>query len=175
MKNVSAALFGLFPAVMLWLLGAIDLFLPVYFCGGLAAIGLCLIVYHILHRWHHPGIIAFLTLGTPLMFYVFTAVSHPVFLPLVYGVAFLVGLAGIFGGLVSGNWSWSGVGINIAFLCTVFILIIGLGSLVDIVYIEAGLLAAGGFGITRLCEIDFISWVVRAPRWIHKGMEKIWD
>jgi len=166
---------GLVPTLLLWQLGTIiDRAAPIFLLSGLIAVGLCLIVYHILHRWHHGTLLTILSLGLPLMYYIFVAASHPVFLPLFYGVIVLVVLAGVLGALVSGKWSWQGLAINIAFFFSVLLLVIFIGSRFELVYVEAGLLAAGAFGITRLCQMNLVSWMALVPRWIYKGMEKIW-
>ena len=165
---------GMLPAVSLWLIGAIDRDDPVFFSSALIAIILCLSIFYILRRWHHSSVIILLTLGLPLMFYIYVAVVHPIFLPLFYGTTTLVALAGLLGAAVSGNFTWPEIGRNIAFFASVLLIALLVGSRFGLIYVEAGLLAAGAFGITRLCEMDMISWLSRAPKWIARGMEKIW-
>jgi len=174
-KNLSAALAGLVPAVLLSLLNLIVRDEAKFFLGSLAAIVLCLIIYTALGRWHHPAVLTLLSLACPLLYYVYVAVAQPVFLPLFYGGAILVIATGCLGALVVGKWSWQAIGINIAFLSLVILLIIGIGALLEVAYIEAGLLAAGAFGITRMCEVNLIRLFSRVPRMIYKGMEKIWS
>jgi hypothetical protein len=165
---------GMLPAVLLWRIGAIDRTAALFFYTAFAAIILCLLIYYILHRWHHAAAITLLTLGFPLLFYIFVAVLHPVFLPLFYGTAGLIVIAGVLGAAVSGNWSWAEIGKNLAFFCTVLLVALCIGSRFDLIYVEAGLLASGAFGITRLCDIDMVSWLSHAPRWIARGMHKVW-
>lgn len=174
MKDISAAIMGLVPAFLLWQLGATNQHTAVYFLSGLAAIGLCLIIYYLLNKWHHGGLLVLLTLGIPLMCYVYIAVRHAMLAPLFLAGALLAVLAALAGSLIGNNWSWQGVGINLAFLCTSIFLIVAFGKRFGVLYAEAGLLAAVPFGITRLCQMDFLSWLAALPRWIYRGMEKIW-
>lgn len=173
MKDLSAGLVGFLPAVLLWQLGVIEQCVPEFFYAAAATVSVCFIIYHLLRNWDHPALLTLLSLGFPLMFYIFVAVVQPIFLPLFYGVAALLLLASCIGAFVAGNWSWSGVGTNIAFFCTVLLMVMAMGK-VNLVYTEAGLLAAGAFGITRLCDVDLLGWCVWLPRWIYRGLEKIW-
>lgn len=172
MKDVSAGLMGLLPATLLCYFYA--KFSSAYFSGGLVAIGLCFLIFYLLQRWHHPAVLILLTLGFPLMFYIFIAVTEPIFLPLFYGTVLLIVVASCLGALIAGDWSWLGVAKNLALFCSVFLLVIAIGRRVELVYVEAGLLAAGAFGITRLSEMDLVSWVFSVPRWLYKGMHKLW-
>jgi hypothetical protein len=174
MKDLSASLAGLVPALILWRLGAIEQCVPQFFCAGAVTVAASLSVYYILRVWQHPALLTLLGLGIPLMFYVYVAVLRPIFLPLFYGAAGLILLASCTGALVTENWTWTGVGSNIAFFCTVLLLVLAIGR-VELVYTEAGLLAAGAFGITRLCDVDLLSWCVRIPRWVYSGLEKLWS
>lgn len=174
MKDLSAGIMGMAPAFLLWGLGAIDQFKAIYFFSGLAAVILCLLVYHLLDRWHHGGLLVLLTLGIPLMCYVFVAVRHAIFLPLFLGAAVLALMTALVGSMIGDTWSWQGIGINLAFLCTSAFIIVAIGSRLGIVYAEAGLMAAGAFGITRLCQMDLLSWLALFPGWIYRGLEKLW-
>jgi|SRR5690554_523386 len=173
-KDISAAIIGLLPVGILWQAGFIQRSIPEYIFGSLASILLCLIIYHLYQRWHHAAVVTLGALGCPLMFYVFVAVDYPAFLPLFYGITLLVVLASGLGALVSGNWSWQGVGINLAFFSTLILFCFGVGSWFDMAYVEAGVLAILSFGITRLCGINILGWIFIAPRLIHQGMQKIW-
>ena len=62
------------------------------------------------------------------------------------------------------------VGGNIAYFCTALLLVIGLAR-GELAYAEAGLLTAGAFGITRLCQVDCFSWISQGARWIYRGLE----
>ncbi len=174
LKDLSAAIMGLVPAFLLWQLGAIDQYTSVYFFGGLAAIVLCLLIYHLLNKWHHGGLLVLLTIGIPLMCYVFVAVRHAIFLPLLLGTALLAVMTALVGSLIGDNWSWQGIGINLAFLFTVCFFIIVIGGRFGVICAEAGLMAAGAFGITRICQMDLLSWLALFPRWIYQGLEKLW-
>src|SRR5690554_4023584 len=159
MKDLSAGLAGFLPALVLWRLGAIEQWVPQFLCAGAATVIICLIIYYSLRAWQHPALLTLLGLGIPLMYYTYVAVERPIFLPLFYGAAGLILLASCVGALVTDNWSWTGVGSNIAFFCTVLLLVLTIGR-IELVYTEAGLLAAGAFGITRLCDVDLLSWWV---------------
>lgn len=174
MKDISAVIIGLIPAFLLWQLGVTNQHTAVYFLSGLAAIALCLVLYYLLNKWRHGGLLVLLTLGIPPMCYVYIAVRHAILTPLFLAGALLAVLAALVGSLIGDNWSWQGVGINLAFFCTSIILIVALGSRFGVVYAEAGLLAAVPFGITRLCHMDLLSWLAFLPRWIYRGMENIW-
>lgn len=174
LKDLSAGVMGMVPAFILWRLGAIDQFTAIYFFSGLAAVILSLLVYHLLERWHHGGLLVLLTLGIPLMCYVFVAVRHAIFLPLFGGAAVLALMTALVGSIIGDTWSWQGIGINLAFLCTTAFLIVAIGGRLGIIYAEAGLMAAGAFGITRLCQMDLLSWLAFLPRWIYRGLEKLW-
>lgn len=162
------------PAFILWKLGAISQFTSQYFLSGIAAIVLCLLCYHLLVKWHHGGLLVFLTLGIPPMSYIFVAVRYPVFLPLFLGIAILILFAALVGAMISETWSWQGIGVNLAFLSTVTFIVISLGTSLGVIWIEAGLMATGAFGITRLCEMNFLSWLTRFPGRIYQGLEKLW-
>lgn len=173
MKEVSAVLIGLVPAVLLYAFGMADAYAPLFFVCSLAAAIFSLLVYSLLQRWHHAAVLTLLALGLPLMFYVFVAASYPVFLAIFYGAAGLVVLAGCLGALISGTWSWQSIGINIGFMFSVLLAIIGLGLWLDTLFVEAGVLAAAAFAITRLCDIDFVSGTLRAlrrVRWPEKAL-----
>lgn len=174
MKDLSAGLMGILPAFLLWRLGTIEQCASAFFYASILTVFLCLAVFYILRYWHHPAVLTLLALGLPLMFFVYVAVAHPVFLPLFYAVAALMVVTGCVGALVTANWSWQGVAQNIAFLCSVMLLVTAIGSRLELVYIESGLLAAGAFGITRICAVDLTSWLFLVPRWICRGLEKIW-
>lgn len=173
MKDISAALIGLVPAAMLWCLGISGKFAPLYFFCGLVSIGLCLLIYLLVQRLQDGAALILLALGFPLMFYVFVAASHPIFLPLFYGMAGLVVLTGCLGTLISGNWSWLTVGRNIGFMCSVLLIVVVIGRWLDVLYIEAGILAVGAFGITRICEMDFVSWVGPQIRKVNARIDKV--
>lgn len=165
---------GLFPAFLLCNLGIIDQHKAAYFASALAAVILCLLVHFTLTKWHHGGLLVLLTLGLPPMGYVFVAVRQPVFMPLL-GVALVVALtAALVGCLAGGTWSWQGIGINLAFLLSVAMLIISLGSVLGVAYVESGLIAAGAFSITHLCQIDLLSGFSLLPNLIYRGLEKLW-
>lgn len=172
MKEVSAILIGLVPAVLLCAFGMSEAYVSLFFLCSLTAAILSLLIYSLLQRWHHAAVLTFLALGLPLMFYVFVAAIYPIFLTLFYGAAGLVVLAGCLGALISGTWSWQSIGINIGYMFSVLLAIIGLGQWLDTLFIEAGVLAAAAFAITRLCDIDFVSGTLRALRRV-KGPEKI--
>lgn len=174
MKDISAVIMGLVPAFLLWQLGATDQHTAVYFLSGLAAMALCMIIYYLLTKWHHGGMLVLLTLGIPTMCYVYIAVLHPVLAPLFLAGALLAVFAALVGSVIGNNWSWQGVGINLAFLCTCIFLIIIIGSRFGVVYAEAGLLAAVPFGVTRLCQMDLLSWLAPLPGWIYRGLENLW-
>ena len=174
MKDISAAIMGLVPAVLLWQLGATNQHTALYFLSGLAAMALSMTIYYLLNKWHHGGMLVLLTLGIPLMCYVYVAVLHPVLAPLFLAGALLAVLAALVGSVIGNNWSWQGVGINLAFLCTSIFLIIIIGSRFGVVCAEAGLLAAVPFGVTRLCQMDFLSWLAPLPGWIYRGLGNLW-
>lgn len=173
MKNLSAALMGFVPALLLWRLGAIARFIGPYFTGSFAAVLLCLLIYSILSRWHHGGVLVLLALGIPFLSHVYVAALYPLLLPLFFGVGVLILLTALVGSMLGDVWTWQGVGTNLAFLITVAFLIVALGGRLDILKAEAGLLAAGAFAITRLCQIDLLSWLALLPGWIYRGLEKI--
>lgn len=173
MRDISAVLIGLLPALIFWGLGEAERTAPEFFYAAAAAVAVSLAVYHLLRRWRHPSLLVLLTLGAPLLFYVYVAAEYPEFLFLFYGGCFLVVLAAVLGAVIAGAWSWSEVGGNIAYFCTALLLVIGLAR-GELAYAEAGLLTAGAFGITRLCQVDCFSWIFRAPRWIYRGLEKLW-
>ncbi len=162
------------PAFILWKLGAISQFTSLYFLSGIAAVVLCLVIYYLLAKWHHGGLLVFLTLGIPPMSYIFVAVRYPVFLPLFLGIAILILFTALVGALISETWSWQGIGINLAFLSTATFMVIAIGSSLDVIWVEAGLMATGTFGITRLCEMDLLSWLAHLPGKIYQGLEKLW-
>lgn len=173
MKDLSAGLAGFLPAIILWRLGVIEHWASEFFYAGAATVAVCLMIYYILRTWHHPALLTMLGLFIPLLYYIYVAVVHPIFLPLFYGAAALILLASSIGALIADNWSWSRVGANISFFCTVLLLVLAIGR-IELVYTEAGLLATGAFGITRLCDVDLISWLGIIPRWVYKGLEKVW-
>ncbi|HOC06570.1 MAG: hypothetical protein ACOX21_06120 [Bacillota bacterium] len=174
MKDLSAGIVALVPAFILWRLGAITDDAYLYFISGAGAVVLCLLVYYLLAKWHHGGVLVFLTLGIPPMGYIFVAVRYPVFIPLFLVAAVIVLLTALTGAMISDTWSWEGIGINLAFMTTVTFVIIAFGFSLGVVWVESALMATGAFAITRLCEVDLLSWLALFPRRIYQGLENLW-
>lgn len=174
MKDLSAGLAGFLPAIILWRLGVIESCVPEFFYVAAATIAVCLVVYYILLAWHHPALLTLLGLFIPLLYYIYVAVMHPMFLLLLYAAVALILLSSCIGALIADNWTWSRVGSNIAFFSTVLLLVLAMGR-IELIYTEAGLLAAGAYGITRLSDVDLISWMRIIPRGVYRGLEKIWS
>lgn len=174
LKDLSAGIVGLMPAFILWRLGTINHDVHLYFISGAGAVVLCLVVYYLLAKWHHGGVLVLLTLGIPPMGYIFVAVRYPAFIPLFLVTAVIVLFAALTGAMISDTWSWEGIGTNLAFMTTVTFIIIAFGFSLGVVWAEAALMAAGAFAITRLCEMDLLSWLALFPRRIYQGLEKLW-
>lgn len=174
MKSLSAVLAGLCPVFILALTGTIRQNKTSFYIGGIAAIALCLLLYYLLGKWRHGGLLTLLALGVPCLGYVGVAVCHEIFLPLYSWAGALALLASLFGAVIGGNWSWQGIGLNLAFIAATALAIIAAGNVFSIVCIESGLLAAGAFSITRFCEIDILTGLSSIPRWIYRGLEKLW-
>lgn len=174
MKDLSASIMGLVPAFLLWRLGEISHNTYLYFVSGAAAVVLCLLIYYFLAKWHHGGVLVFLTLGIPPMGYIYVAVRHPVFIPLFLGIAVITLFTALVGAMISDTWSWQGIGTNLAFMTAVTFAIIALGFRLGVIWVEAALMATGSFAITRLCDMDLLSWLALFPRRIYQGLEKLW-
>ena len=174
MKNLSAAVAGLVPALLMWSSGAIDLFLLPFLASSLGAVALCLLTYWLLDRWHHGGVLVLLILGIPALCYVYVALRQPIFLPLFWGAALLALLTSLVGAMIGDTWSWRGIGKNLAFFAAVAFVIIAVGSQFGVICAEGGMMAAGAFGVTRLCQIDLLSWLARLPGWVYRGLKKLW-
>jgi len=173
-RDASAIIIAFIPAIIMILTGNAGRSGGAYLLASAATAAAALLVYHLLRRWHHPGIVMLLAVGVPAMFHVYLATHMPILLPVYYAVIVLVAISSCLGAQVSGQWHWQGAGINACFFTTVLLAVLAAGACLGRVYAEAGLLAAGAFGITRLCNIDLLSWMRIIPQGIHKLMEKVW-
>lgn len=173
MKYLTAVIVGLLPALALSKLGVIQN-KPLFFYVGLITAIAAGLIYYVLDRWPNASVLTILTMGGPILFYVYVAVFHPIFLPLFYGSAGLVLLACLLGALISGDWSWVSIGKKLAFFCTILLMVYIIAGRFSLEYIEAGMLAAGAYAVSRLCDLDFLSWMRTIPLWINRGMEKVW-
>ena len=117
MRDISAVLIGLLPALILWGLGEAERTAPEFFYAAAAAVAVSLAVYHLLRRWRHPSLLVLLTLGAPCCFTCMWRRNTP-------SSCFFSteGASSLFwavlGAVIAGAWSWSGVGGNIAYFCT---------------------------------------------------------
>lgn len=83
-------------------------------------------------------------------------------------------LLALVGALIAEDWSWQGVGVNFAFFATTAIIVAAVSGHLGHVITEGALLAVGAFGITRLCQVNLLSWLAKLPGWIYKGLTGLW-
>ncbi|MTI95299.1 MAG: hypothetical protein FH749_07400 [Firmicutes bacterium] len=146
----------------------------IYLYSGLAAIALCLLIWHLLQRFPHPALLMLISVGLPAMYFVYVAALWPKFILLFYGLFALVIAGGIVGTLLAGSWTWGGLGRHIGYFATVLVLSVSIGGYFGSVYIEGAMVASVGFSITRLCRLNVFWLFAFLPRLIYKGMEKLW-
>lgn len=173
-RDVSAIIIAFVPAIIIVFAGQARRSGDIFFLVSAAAVVLSLIVFHLLRRWPHPGVLMLLAVGVPAMLHVFVATHMPLFLPLFYAFIALVAISSCLGALVTGCWHWSGVGSNAGYFMAVLLAGVLAGVYLGREHAEACLLAASAFSITRLCNVDLLSWMRIVPKGIHNLMEKLW-
>lgn len=174
MKDLSAVLAGFVPVLVLWQVTDLETASGFLLFSGLVAVLTCLLIYNLLSFWPHEGLLGLLSLGLPPLFYIYIAVRHEVFLPLFLGAVVLAILLSLVGALIDEDWSWQRIGANFSFLSTTAILVVIVAGQFGHTVVEGALLSVGTFGITRLCNVDLLSWLRRLPGWIYRGLDRLW-